>query len=71
MPYLNLSYKEYYSITCTFFLLITLVSQIFGPSSRDAAKGFVLRSIDSVTGALIPTAIIYLCGGHFYYLATT
>lgn len=63
MPYLNLSGKVYYIITCSFYALMVIMAHYFG-------RSIYLDTIDKVSSAIVPTAIIYLCAGHFYHMAS-
>jgi hypothetical protein len=67
MPYLNLSDKVYYLISCTYFAAIVIASHALGSNIETRRELNILNLIDSVSSAIVPTAIIFLCGGHFYY----
>ena len=67
MPYLNLSNKVYFLISCSYFVAIVIASHALGSNIETRRDLNALNVIDSVSSAIIPTAIIFLCGGHFYY----
>ncbi len=69
MPYLNLSDKEYYTISCGFFGLLLLIANLLGASMHDDQAGVFLNIVDKISASLVPTALIYLLPGFFYLAA--
>ncbi len=69
MPYLNLSNKEYYIISCSLFSILILTANLFGSTTFSPNSGLIHKIVDKITGSMVSTAMIILLPALFYLSA--
>eukprot|EP00347_Sterkiella_histriomuscorum_P005915 403354782 len=72
-PYLLLSNKEYYILTSSLFLIITVIIGFLKSElhSRDddLSSGQIIIYMTNVCSAIVQPIVVYTCSGYFYYQA--